>query len=154
MAALGGHTIAGGAILSLACDFRIGKEGRTLIGLNEIKLGLPVPFIADLMLRQITGDRTATRMIFQGEFVPVSQALQSGLVDRVAEKERVEAEALEIAADLAGNAGPAIQACKEVRTRDITQTYDAYGARENERLIDCWQSPKTRELLKEAARKF
>lgn len=154
VAALGGHTIAGGAILSLACDFRIGKEGRTLIGLNEIKLGLPVPFIADLMLRQITGDRTATRMIFQGEFVPVSQALQSGLVDRVAEKERVEAEALEIAADLAGNAGPAIQACKEVRTRDITQTYDAYGARENERLIDCWQSPKTRELLKEAARKF
>ena len=154
VAALGGHTIAGGAILALACDFRVGKEGKPLIGLNEIKLGLPVPFIADLMLRQVTGDRTATRMIFQGEFVSMAEAAGSGLVDRVAENKGVEAGALEMAADLACLSGPAMEACKAIRTRDITRAYDAYGTLENERLIDCWQNPKTRELLKEAAEKF
>ncbi|MBW2516768.1 MAG: enoyl-CoA hydratase/isomerase family protein, partial [Deltaproteobacteria bacterium] len=41
--AIGGHATAGGAILALSTDFRLIAAGRKFIGLNEVKLGVPVP---------------------------------------------------------------------------------------------------------------
>ena len=41
VAALNGHTIAGGCVLATACDFRIMVSGKGKIGLNEITFGLP-----------------------------------------------------------------------------------------------------------------
>ncbi|MBW2252368.1 MAG: enoyl-CoA hydratase/isomerase family protein, partial [Deltaproteobacteria bacterium] len=57
--AITGHAIAGGTILASSCDYRFLASGRKLMGLNEIKLGVPVPYLSDLMLRQIVGDRAA-----------------------------------------------------------------------------------------------
>ena len=47
VAAITGHATGGGCILALCCDFRYMTEGKKSIGLPEIKLGVPVPFIAD-----------------------------------------------------------------------------------------------------------
>jgi enoyl-CoA hydratase/carnithine racemase len=44
IAVITGHAIAGGAILALCCDYRFIAEGRKLMGLNEIRLGVPVPY--------------------------------------------------------------------------------------------------------------
>ena len=51
--AIGGHATAGGAIMALACDYRFIASGRKFIGFNEVQIGVPVPYLADLMLRQI-----------------------------------------------------------------------------------------------------
>ena len=40
---MAGHAIGGGNILALTCDFRVAAGGQKRIGLNEVKLGLPVP---------------------------------------------------------------------------------------------------------------
>ena len=67
--ALEGHAVAGGNILALTCDLRLAvQDDGKKIGLNEIKLGVPVPYLADMMLRQIVGDRAASKMILGGEF--------------------------------------------------------------------------------------
>ncbi|MEE8391251.1 MAG: enoyl-CoA hydratase/isomerase family protein [Anaerolineae bacterium] len=42
VAAIPGHAIAGGCILALCCDYRLIAQGRKLMGLNEIKLGVPI----------------------------------------------------------------------------------------------------------------
>ncbi len=42
VAALNGHTIAGGCMLALACDYRIMNTGRAKISLNEITFGASV----------------------------------------------------------------------------------------------------------------
>ena len=47
IAAVTGHAIAGGCILVLCCDYRFIAQGRKLVGLNEIKLGVPIPYLAD-----------------------------------------------------------------------------------------------------------
>ena len=60
-----GHAVAGGNILALTCDYRIGSTENRKIGLNEILLGLPVPYLADLMLRQVSGDRAATERLYR-----------------------------------------------------------------------------------------
>ena len=43
LCAMRGHAVAGGAILALATDFRIGTAGKKRIGLNELKLGISGP---------------------------------------------------------------------------------------------------------------
>jgi enoyl-CoA hydratase/carnithine racemase len=55
MACLNGHAIAGGCILALCCDYRLIAGGKKLIGLNEVKLGVPVPYLADCILRELVG---------------------------------------------------------------------------------------------------
>src|SRR3989338_1087257 len=43
VAAINGHAVAGGCILGLACDARLMPDHRGQIGLNEIRLRLPLP---------------------------------------------------------------------------------------------------------------
>ena len=44
-AAITGHSPAGGAVLSLCCDWRVMAEGDFTIGLSEVRIGIPVPRI-------------------------------------------------------------------------------------------------------------
>ncbi|MEJ2219864.1 MAG: enoyl-CoA hydratase/isomerase family protein [Desulfobacterales bacterium] len=99
--AINGHATAGGAIFAMSCDFRFVSSGRRLIGLNEVKIGVPVPYLADLMLRQIVGDRCATDMMFSGKFVEPEEAKKIGLVDDVFEPEDLEEKAIAKIAELA-----------------------------------------------------
>ncbi|MCH7511503.1 MAG: enoyl-CoA hydratase/isomerase family protein, partial [Chloroflexi bacterium] len=46
LAMVNGHAIAGGLILMLACDYRLGLDGDYRIGLNEVAIGAPFPKIA------------------------------------------------------------------------------------------------------------
>src|SRR5262249_57588621 len=41
IAAVNGHAIAGGVILTLACDYRIGAHGDYKLGLAEARVGVP-----------------------------------------------------------------------------------------------------------------
>src|SRR2546426_2721338 len=43
VAMLQGHAIAGGLILVLACDYRLGADGEYRIGLNEVAIGASFP---------------------------------------------------------------------------------------------------------------
>ena len=83
VAAVPGHATAGGCILALCCDYRFIAEGRKLMGLNEIKLGVPVPYPADCILRSMVGAQTARNVTDMGEFYPPEKLLTMGLVDQV-----------------------------------------------------------------------
>ena len=54
-AAITGHAIAGGCILTLCCDYRYVADGRKLMGVNEVLLGVPVPYPGDCILRYLVG---------------------------------------------------------------------------------------------------
>src|SRR5688500_8021775 len=45
VAALTGHSPAGGTVLAIYADYRVLAEGRFLVGLNEVQVGLPVPAV-------------------------------------------------------------------------------------------------------------
>jgi enoyl-CoA hydratase/carnithine racemase len=151
--ALAGHAVAGGHILALTGDYRVAGVGRK-IGLNEVKLGLPVPYLADLMLRQMTDGRAAKQMLYEGNFIAAEDAERFGLVDEVCSQETTEAQAIRRAGELGALPGPAFAAIKANRTESIQMQYDAAARRKNEMVLDCWFSARTQELLKEASRKF
>jgi enoyl-CoA hydratase/carnithine racemase len=152
--AIAGHAVAGGTILALSCDYRFAADGTKKVGLNEVKLGLPVPYLADLMLRQIVGDRAATAMLYHGEFMPVSAARRIGLVDDVWPPEALEDAAVQKAAALAALSPRAFAAVKANRVETVRLTYARHNPAKTEMFIDCWFSEPARTLLQEAARKF
>jgi enoyl-CoA hydratase/carnithine racemase len=152
--AISGHAIAGGNILALTGDYRIAASGKKFIGLNEIKLGVPVPYLADLILRQIVSDRAATEMLYSGQFIKTSEAKEIGLVDEVCSHEDVEEKALEKVLKIADLPRAAFSEIKANRTETIRDKYKQNYKVKNEYFLDCWFSNPVQELLTEAAKKF
>jgi len=152
--AVAGHAIGGGNILALTGDFRFMAEGKKRIGLNEVQLGVPVPYLADLILRQLVGDRTATQMLYSGAMMPATAALEVGLVDETAPEESLEQKAIEKIAGLAKYPRDGFAAIKANRTDSIRAIYQAGFEKKNAQFIDCWFSKNVQELLFKAAEKF
>ena len=151
---ISGHAIAGGNILALTCDYRYAASGEELIGLNEIKLGVPVPYLADLMLRQIVDDRIATEILYSGEFMTIPDAKQLGLVDEIFPHTDVEGQAIKKVTELITLPRAAFSEIKANRVEKIRQRYEENRILKNEKILDCWFSEPVQELLKEASQKF
>ncbi len=153
-AAITGHAIAGGCILVLCCDYRFVAEGRKLIGLNEIKLGLPVPYVADCVLRAMVGYRNARDVVDGGDFYQPKEALRLGLVDEILTPQEVLPRCLAKLGMLGAMPGEAAYQIKRNRVEPVEAEIRA-GLEERERLfVECWYSEEARERLKEAAAKF
>jgi len=100
IAAVSGHAPAGGAVLALHCDWRIGVAGRFRIGLNEVQVGLPVPGTILLALELVVGPRVARRMATRGELLSMEEAAAVGLVDELVAPDRLLPTALARASEL------------------------------------------------------
>jgi enoyl-CoA hydratase/carnithine racemase len=152
--AIDGHATAGGAIIAISSDFRFVSSGRKLIGFNEVKIGVPVPYLADLMLRQITGDRCATEMMFTGEFVEPQQAQKVGLIDDVFSPEDLEEKAVAKISELAALPPYGMAVIKNSRVEAVRTRYEKMRSEDSDWFLNCWFNPVVQELLKEAAKKF
>ena len=152
--AINGHATAGGAIFAISSDFRFVSTGRRFIGLNEVKIGVPVPYLPDLILRQIVGDRSATEMMYSGKFVEPEEAKRIGLVDDIFESEDLEEKAVAKIAELAALPPYGFPIIKNYRVEAVKSRYEAMRSADTDRFIDCWFDPPVQELLSEAAKKF
>ena len=153
-AAIAGHAPAAGTILALACDFRMIAAGKKLMGLNEIKIGLPVPFLADLMLRQVVGDRAATAIEYTGELLMPEKAQALALVDGLFPEEDVEAQAIAKVSEIVDRPPFGFPLTKQHRTRDIRMRFLADRESINQAFMDCWFSAPVQDILSEASKKF
>lgn len=154
IAALTGHATAGGCILALACDYRYIAEGRKLMGLNEIKLGLPVPFIADLILRDLVGIRYSREIVEVGEFYAPDQTSEMGMVDEVLPLEQVRSAAREKLETIIEMPGQAYSMIKSNRVEGIVQEIRKLQETKESAFLDRWYAEDTRRLLKAAVSKF
>lgn len=101
--ALGGHAIAGGAMLAYACDLRFMVEGAFRLHLNEVAIGLPLPTWAILIAQSAVPTRWQTEAILHARAYTPDEALDRGIIDRVARPaERLLELAREAAAGLRG----------------------------------------------------
>ena len=154
VAAIPGHATAGGCILALCCDYRFIAEGRKLIGLNEIRLGVPVPFVADRILMALVGQYNARQITDGGEFHMPERALALGLVDRIVPADDLIAQSIEQARLLAEMPGAAYSQIKANRVGPVCAEIEAGLEQKNVEFVQAWYSPQTRLMLQEAAAKF
>jgi enoyl-CoA hydratase/carnithine racemase len=85
IAVINGHAIAGGCMLTTACDFRLMVSGKARISLNEISFGASVTAGAVEMLEYCVGQREAQSILFSGAMYSAEEAYELGLIDRIAE---------------------------------------------------------------------
>jgi len=154
IAAITGHAIAGGCILALCCDYRFIAEGRKLMGLNEIKLGVPVPYPGDCILRHVVGTRNAREIMSTGEFYHPRKLLQLGLVDQVLPLEQVLPKSIEKARLLGALPHKAFGAIKSNRVEMVEAQILIHLVEKEHFFLECWYSDEAREALKEAIKKF
>jgi len=94
IAAINGFALGGGLELALACDLRVASpEAR--MGLPEVSLGLIPGYGGTQRLPRLIGQGRALDLILTGRHVKADEALQLGLINRIAD------DALEAAKDLA-----------------------------------------------------
>jgi enoyl-CoA hydratase/carnithine racemase len=103
LAVLPGHTIGGGLELALACDLRVATEG-ILLGMPPAKLGLVYSHTGVRRFLDAIGAARTRELFLLGRYIDAETALAWGLVNRVAPASELEPVALDIAAELAGNA--------------------------------------------------
>jgi enoyl-CoA hydratase/carnithine racemase len=154
VAALTGHATAGGFIFASCCDYRFMASGKKFCGLNEINLGVPVPYFPDLVLRQLVGDRRATEIMYTGALIPAEKALRVDFVDALFETDQVIREAVAKAGTLGALPAPAFAVIKRNRTAEIAQKGRDYLDTDVRNFLTFWYSPEARQRLEEAMKKF
>lgn len=149
-----GHATAGGTILAISCDFRYIAPGKRFMGLNEIQIGLPVPYLADLIMRQVVGDRVTTEMTYNGEFVDPETAASRGLVDEIVNESDMETIAIEKMGAIAAHGKDAFAFTKRNRVEEVERRFNKYAESRLDQFLDCWFQPDVQKLLHAAAEKF
>jgi enoyl-CoA hydratase/carnithine racemase len=83
VAMVNGHAIAGGLVLALACDYRLGLEGDYRIGLNEVAIGASYPRVAFEIVRLRLAHARASELLLGAALYPASQAVRLGVVEEL-----------------------------------------------------------------------
>ena len=101
VAAIHGTALGGGCEVALACHYRIAAPSAKL-GTPEVKLGLLPGAGGTQRLPRLAGVRMALEMTAKGDPISAKQALDAGLVDRLAGEDSLAADALAFAKEVAG----------------------------------------------------
>ena len=83
VAAVAGHSPAGGAVLAAHCDYRIGADGPFKIGFNEVQVGLPLSTTILAVFEGIVGSRVSRQLAMQGKMLTMEEARDIGFVDEL-----------------------------------------------------------------------
>jgi methylglutaconyl-CoA hydratase len=100
IAALNGAAFGGGLELALACDFRLCVEGAQL-GLPEVRLGIIPGAGGTQRLSRLCGVGVAKELILTGRRIDAGKARELGIVNAVVRADRLRAEALAWADEIA-----------------------------------------------------
>lgn len=147
-AAITGHCPAGGAVLSLFCDYRVMTEGEFKIGLNETQVGLVVPEPILNALVRLTGPHKAERLVVGGRLLGPAEALEWGMVDRLSpDPETVVRDAVTWCQGLLKLPREAMLRNRVLTRADFREWFTAYGGEDLEEIVDHWFRPDTQAVL-------
>jgi enoyl-CoA hydratase len=99
--AVTGHSVAMGALLLLAGDFRVGRSGDFRIGLNETGIGLSLPITGLELARDRLAPMAFQRATINAELFSPDTAVSAGYLDQVADTAGFDAAVSEVAQTLA-----------------------------------------------------
>lgn len=124
VAACNGHTLGGGAVMALACDFRIAAASATF-GLPEVMIGAMPTATGTMRLPLLVGRGQALRLILTAERIGAAEAHRLGIFEEVVADEALLARAIEIASRIAGASPQAVSAARRCIAAAVRQGYAA-----------------------------
>jgi enoyl-CoA hydratase len=95
-----GHAFPAGAFLLMAADMRIGAEGPYKLGLNEVRIGLTLPWFAVVLGRHRLTPAHFDHATVTGDMFDPPTAREAGLLDAVVSPGELDEDALRAAEHL------------------------------------------------------
>jgi Delta3-Delta2-enoyl-CoA isomerase len=148
VAALNGHTIAGGCMLALACDYRVMATGKGRIALNELSFGASVFAGITEMLRFTVGSANATRVLYWGSMYSPEEAKSIGLIDEAAAEPDLMNAAFKMASALGSKHPPAFASMKSLLRKSVAEDIMRREKESITEFVDIWYSEHTWANLK------
>jgi 3,2-trans-enoyl-CoA isomerase len=152
VAALTGHSPAGGAVLSIFCDYRVMARSPDAakpfrIGLNEVQVGLVVPDHIQFALRRLVGTYRAERLMVAGAMIDSEEALRVGFVDELADVDNVVPRAKEWLASLLALPPRAMSETRRLARADLAGAFSDLSKLGVEHFVDGWFGAETQQVL-------
>jgi enoyl-CoA hydratase len=141
--AVNGHAIAGGMILALCGDWRVGCEVGKL-GLTELRAGIAYPACAIAVVKAELGAAAARRLVLRAELISPSEALAIGALDELVSPDSVLDRALEVAAEMAQLPRSAYPVVKQQLRRETLDQLAAVLDGRSDPVASGWVSDETR----------
>lgn len=151
VAAVSGHAIAGGCILALCADVRIGAKGRFKLGVNEVRLNIPFPRGTTEVITDAVPARYVPEVLLEGRLFSPDEAVERGLLHEAVDPERLLPHALDRAETLA-HAPDACAVIKDALRHETVAKFVAKGG--DEAFLDAWFKPETQATLQAAVAAF
>ena len=146
VAAITGHSPAGGAVLAIFCDYRIMARGAYRIGLNEVQVGLTVPEPIQVGLRRLVGAYRAERLMVAGAMIEAEEAQRIGFVDELVEAGEVVNRALAWCRALLALPHEAMSSTRRLARADLHAALDANDVGED--FADVWFAEEAQSTLR------
>lgn len=143
VAMVNGHAIAGGLILVLACDARLGLDGDYRVGLNEVAIGASFPKVAFEIVRLRLTHAQASELLLGAAIYPASHALRLGVVDELLPGDAFETTVLKRAAHLGTYPREAYAHTKAALVAEAAARVEAETAEEAARSAAVWMTPES-----------
>ncbi len=148
VAAINGHAVAGGCVLTAACDYRVIAKCLK-IGVPELRVGVPFPPIALEIIRFVATQPSFQAMVNGGATYRDEQAVAVGLADSVCESSAISACALESAEQLLAIPPEVFRITKQqVRMPALTKAKQAEGEL-GDQILAIWNSPVMRRTIQD-----
>ncbi len=145
--AINGHSPAGGCVLAICCDYRVMAEGKYIIGLNEVPVGIIVPDSIFHLYAFWLGQGKAYQSLLEGKLFRADDALSAGLVDEVVPANTVLTTAQRKMRQYIGFDWTTWQQSKQNLRRELLEKVNADQSATLDIMLKQWWSPSTRSIL-------
>ena len=140
--AVNGHAIAGGMILALCGDYRVGcDEGK--LGLTELRAGIPYPACALAVVKAELSAAAARVLALRAELIDPPTALALGALDELVSPDDVVPRALEVASEMAALPRSAYPIVKKQLRRETREVLAAVVSGRADPVAAGWVSSET-----------
>jgi len=147
VAAIHGHAVAGGCVLTLTADWRVLRPG-ALVGLNEVRVGVPLPFGVSLILRESVPRLHLEEVALLGKNYRDQAALEAGLVHEIYAGDAFEEHCRERLREFATRDLGALMITKRYLRSSIVERIRENGTRDVPEFVDAWFRPQTQARIR------
>lgn len=142
VAAVNGHAIAGGCLVAMACDWRIGARDGGKMGVPELLVGVTFPSLPFALLRASVTPDLVAKLVYRGHLFTLDEAAGAGLLHEVVDAADLVPAASRVARELAALPRAAFALTKELERRPILADWRANQVHDP-RILALWSEPET-----------
>ena len=148
VAAISGHSPAGGCVMALSADYRIMADGpKYVIGLNEVAVNILIADMIPIVYSFWIGHRKAHQYLLEGRLLSVQEALDVGLIDEALPADEVLPKAETYLSKILQANQDILEGTKAALRRELIERMDMDLENYADQNMSIWWDPEVRSRM-------